>query len=84
MLQLPNTPLQLVLEKFEYLPIKCKVAMASQNLLRYREELANRLKAGMHSLKTKAVPSNPQTANFHKLSPFHLPLFHFLMIFVHG
>jgi hypothetical protein len=38
-----------VLDKFEYLPIKCKVETARQNLLRYREELVSR----SHSLKIK-------------------------------
>ena len=58
-----------MLDKFEYLPIKCKVAMASQNLLRYRAELTSGLKAGQHALKTKVTqPVQPISADYPQLS----------------
>ena len=67
--QLRCTAPQCVLDRFEYLPIRCTVATASQNLLRYREELASGLKAGKHALKTKVT--NP--SHFRKLSIVFMP-----------
>ena len=67
--QLRCTAPQCVLDRFEYLPIRCKVATASQNLLRYREELASGLKAGEHALKTKVI----DPAHFHKSSAAFMP-----------
>ncbi len=46
---------QKVLEKFEYLPIKCKVDMGRQNFIKFRGDLASAKLWDDRPLKTKVI-----------------------------